>query len=121
MPRSSKVVGGEDQNSGWVPGGASRWISIFPEARRSGQIRAMFFTSFRRISTFRCYAGGNPRIGGPMNAHVPEVDFPHVTEFGHDSLVEISVTGGGLTLWGAGDTADELCQKVQIRLDPQSP
>jgi hypothetical protein len=56
-----------------------------------------------------------------VNAHVPEVDFPHVTEFGSDSFVEISVTGGGLTMWSAGDTSDEPRPAVRLRLDPESP
>lgn len=55
-----------------------------------------------------------------MNASVPEVVFPHEPEFGNDSIAKISVSGGGLTLWGTVETAGEPWRQVQLRLDPQT-
>ena len=54
-----------------------------------------------------------------MNA-LPEYVPPKVPEFGHDSIAEISVTGGSLTLWGL-QTLQETGPKVALRLDPDAP
>jgi hypothetical protein len=52
---------------------------------------------------------------------VPEVIPPHVPEFSHESLAEISVTGGGLTLWSTAETAPELGPKTTLRMEPRAP
>jgi len=55
----------------------------------------------------------------PLNA-LPEFAPLKVPEFGHDSIAEISVIGGGVTLWGI-DTAEETGPKISLRLDPRAP
>lgn len=54
-----------------------------------------------------------------MNA-LPEIVPPHERKFGHDSIAEISVTGGSVTLWGL-ETSEETGPKVSLRLDPSAP
>jgi len=56
-----------------------------------------------------------------MIAHDSKIAFPHIPEFGNDSIVEISVDGCGLTMWSAWDTADEPRPTVRLSLDPDSP
>jgi hypothetical protein len=56
-----------------------------------------------------------------MTAHVPELIPPRVPEFVRESIAEITVTGGGLTLWGSAETAPEVGLKTKVRLDPQAP
>lgn len=54
-----------------------------------------------------------------MNAAF-EVIPPHVPEFGNESFVEISVTGGGLTLIGPVETDPATWPVVQFRLSPDA-
>jgi hypothetical protein len=56
-----------------------------------------------------------------MNPNVPEVTPPREAEFGGESLAEVSVCGGGLTLWGTCDTVGEPSRQVKLRLDPAKP
>lgn len=43
-----------------------------------------------------------------MPEQVPEVVPPQAPEFGHESIAEISVTGGGLTPGSTFETAPEI-------------
>jgi hypothetical protein len=52
---------------------------------------------------------------------VPEVIPLDVPEFSHESFAEISVTGGGLTLWSTAETAPELGPTTTLRMDPRAP
>lgn len=55
-----------------------------------------------------------------MNA-LREVAAPHVFERAPDSIVEISITGGTLSMWGPAETLPEPGSKVTLRLDPNAP
>ena len=57
-----------------------------------------------------------PRDWRPAVNALPEVVPPKVPEFGHESIAEISVIGGSLTLWGL-QTLQETGPKVALRLD----